>query len=306
MEYQSELNELYTNEIPVEVSLVQKEIEKQTVSKVKYIEYPVDKLNKVIWNENNDIDFNETIEIITKRNEKNIATIDLTIDFTAFAQTDDIDLSECLTMFDKICLYTIASLYNAGNKIISAAQIYKVMNKSKTPPNSTELKEIYQSIYKMVRTRITIDNKKEVTVCRNYEYIKWDRPLLAAEIVTAEINGRITEMGIRVLDEPALLTFAKMRKQYTTFPCSIWSMPIRRTKNRMIIYYYMLQQIAHIKNNQLSNKMRYDTIFEQCGKLKPNQKVREKNAIQKFLEYFFSEGFITGFNIGNDSIEVFY
>ena len=306
MECDEKINDCY--EI---ISYVQIEEEKcgtQTVVPVTDVEYPIDKINKTIWNENNGIDFSKTIRIKTGNRKKKTdsAMIKVTIDFDAFSKTDDITTSETLTTFDKACLFTIASLYNAGNKIISGTQIYKKMNISSTQPNTKDLDEIWNSIKKMAQTRVTIDNRYETEVYQNYELVQWDVPLLAIEIITQSINGSVTEMGIKVLQEPALLSFAKLRKQFTTIPIPVWKLPVRKTKNRLVIHHYMLQEIAHIKKGSIRNRMLYETIFEQCGKLSATQQWREKKAITEMLEHYKSNGFITGYNSDEKGIDVFY
>ena len=206
------------------------EYETQIVMPVTHIEYPVDKINRTIWAEKNAVNFSKTIRINTgnKNKKTDSAMIKVKIDFDAFAKTDDITISETLTTFDKVCLFTIAALYNAGNKIISGTLIYKNMNISKTQPNTRDLDEIRNSIKKMSQARVTIDNRRETEVYQNYELVQWDVPLLAIEIVTQSINGSVTEMGIKVLQEPALLRFAKLRKQFTTIPIPVWKLPIRK------------------------------------------------------------------------------
>ena len=73
-----------------------------TVSATEYIEYPIDKVNRVLWDESKKIDFNQIIRLTTSQNKR--AMVEVKIDFSTFSETDGITLSKSLTIFDKVCL----------------------------------------------------------------------------------------------------------------------------------------------------------------------------------------------------------
>lgn len=278
--------------------IITKQLPQIIAQSAETLNYPLDKPNSKIWNllttaEDGQLSFDFDT---AKQGSGKEALIYYTIDFNALESLPELNITKQLTPFDKRVYIIAAALYNAGNEVITATQIYKADHDKL--PNDKDLKKINDSLTKMGAAHIYIDNKNEISVNKSYPKFKYDASLLPFERVSAYINGQLTEAAIHLLREPPLITFARERKQIATIDRQLLLAPISKTDANLRIQDYLIERIAHIKNPHFttSNKMLYAKIFERCGITEKKQKQRAPEKIKTCLDHYTKCGFIKGYD----------
>ena len=274
---------------------------------VKETDYPLDKPNSVIWQlladpkTTTDGQLRLTIDT-SKRGSKQQALVLYGIDFEAL---QDISISKQLTQFDKRVYIAAGALHKAGNEIFTETQIYSAMGNSGMPGKG-DLKKIDDSLTKMLKAVILVDNAHEVanTKGKGYTGFRYDGVLLPFERVRAIVNGKVTDGAIRLFREPPLISFARERKQITTIPRMLLQSPVSKTDANLRIEDYLIERIGHMKNGYAHHKMRYETIFEKCGITTAKQKQRAPGKIKRYLEHYKMCGWIKDYKEEKDGIRI--
>lgn len=268
------------------------------------IEYPLDKINSNVWSLLEEIEPTGQIAFATeKRGTAKEATILYSINFDQIEP--EVSITKKLTPFDKRCYISVAALYNNGNPIISAAQIYAVMG-NKGRPSAKDLQKINNSLTKMAAARVYINNEQEITVNKKYNRFVYDAPLLPFERVTAIINNQPCDSAIQLFREPPLVTFAKDRKQVTTIPRKLLESPISKTDANLRIDDYLIERIAHIKKGRVKNRLLFSTIYKQCGITEKKQRQRAPEKIRRYLDHYQKCGFIKAYSEETDGVTITY
>lgn len=267
------------------------------------IEYPLDKINSNVWNmlettPNGQIGF-----ATEKSGSKKEATVLYSINFDELES--ELSITKRLTPFDKRCYIAVSALYNCGNGVITAAQIYSAMGNTGRP-NAKDLEKINASLTKMGAARVYLDNTQEVSINKSYARFKYDAALLPFERCSAYINNQLCETAVRLFREPPLTTFAKGRAQITTISKQLLNSPISKTDANLRIDDYLIERIAHIKRGKVSNKMLYTTIFDRCGITEKKQKQRAPEKIKRYLDHYKKCGFIKDYTESADGITIKY
>lgn len=269
------------------------------------IEYPLDKPNSVVWNLMANAYTNGYLERkfgTGKKGSRQDSIVLYSIDFDALSE--DANITKQLTPYDKRVYIAAAALYNAGNSVLTETQIHFRMG-NKGRPGADDLERINESLTKMGAAHIYIDNEKEVRQTHGNKLFQYDASLLPFERCTARINGTMTEGAIHLFREPPLISFAKLRGQVTTVQQRLLESPISKTDANLRIDDYLIARIAHMKDNQkLSRKILYETVYERCNIATTKQKQRAPGKIQRYIEYYKSCNWITGFTLENDGITI--
>lgn len=275
-----------------------------TAIRTEKIEYPLDKINSNIWSLLTSIEPSGQIAFATeKRGSAKEATILYSINFDQLEP--ELSVIKKLTPFDKRCYIAAAALYNNGNPIISAAQIYAVMG-NRGRPNTNDVQKINSSLTKMAVARVYINNEQEITVNKKYNRFVYDGPLLPFERVTAYINNQPCDAAIHLFREPPLVTFAKDRKQITTIPRKLLESPISKTNSNLRIDDYLIERISHIKNGRVKNRLLFATIYKQCGITEKKQRQRAPEKIRRYLDHYKNCGFIKEYSEESDGVTITY
>lgn len=268
------------------------------------LDFPLDKPNSVIWEAIESAENGRAnLKIRTsKEDSKNIAFVSYSINFDELAR--DLEITKSLTPFDKRCYIAAADLFNAGNDIITATQIYKTMGNDGRP-SKTSLKKINDSCTKMRAAQIVIDNAQEIKTL-NYPRFKYDGDLLPFERVTAEINGQVVESAIRLFREPPLITFARERKQIMRIPPALLNSPVSKTETNLRLDNYLISRIGRMKNSKkkTSHKILYATIYKKCGINTQKQKHRAQEKIRKYLDHYKKTGWIKAYKEDANGITI--
>ena len=280
------------------------------VQKVNKVKYPVDKVNNIIWK---DVERGENgqIFISTVRKGKNKELTVLTaINFSD--EMEGVKISKKLTVFDKRICVAYSSLFNAGNQLMTLTQIHYAMGNTKRPADH-QLQKINDSITKMATARFYLDNAIEVDKLKyNYPKFKYDGPFLPMERMTATINGKLSDAVIHAFREPPLMTFARERKQITTFNIKLLQSEISKTENNLAIEDYLIERIAETKNASgkskklVINTILLETLCREVGIKTRMQKTRAIKSIKIYLEHFKKNNFISDYKIDAEKITFYF
>jgi hypothetical protein len=273
------------------------------------INYPLDKPNSVIWNliadaaktnPNGQLQLNINT---SKKGSKQDAIIYYGINFDEIET--GVKITKQLTPFDKRCYIAAAALFNAGNDIISATQLYSMMG-NPGKPQASDIKKINDSITKMGAARVYIDNERETKAAKGYQHFKYDAALLPFERISAYINGQLTDSAIHLFREPPLMSFARQRNQITTVSRQLLESPVSKTDANLRIDDYLLERIGHMKRKKSTTpqRMLFVTIYKQCGITTAKQKQRAPEKIRRYLDYYKKCGWIKGYTEDADGITI--
>ncbi len=271
--------------------------------------YPLDKPNSRIWNLLAAADPNgqlaleiETTSDTDKKKGKE-AIIYYNISFDE--PETGIKITKQLTPFDKRVYIAAAALLNAGNSIMTATQIHKMMG-NRGQPNEDQTKKINESLDKMRAATVYIDTTKEVTVNKGYPKFIYDGALIEFRRISAYINNTMTDAAIWLLAEPPLITFAKKRRQITNVPRLLLESPVNKTNANLRLEDYLLDRISHMKSpkSKTPRKMLFSTIYERCGITEKKQKQRTPEKIQRYLGHYKKCGWIAGYSTAKDSVTI--
>lgn len=198
-----------------------------------------------------------------------------------------------LTPFDKRCCIAVAALFNAGNEIISATQVCRMMGNTGNP-SKTALQKVNDSLTKMRAAHISIDNPK------------YEGALLPFERISAYINGKLTKSAIHILQEPPVISFARQRNQITTVSRQLLASPVSKTDANLRIDDYLLERIGHMKSGKgkTPRKMLFTTIYKQCAITTATQKHRAPEKIRRYLDHYKKCGWIKGYAEDADGITI--
>ena len=271
-----------------------------TVASIKSIKYPLDKLNKIVWNSGND----SKLKIITADSGDRKAGKDVYVQYRIdFDNLDNAaDIATELTSFDKRVYIAVASIYNTGNETMSLTMIHKAMGNAGSP-DAKQLARINNSITKMASAHIYVDNGSEAKTYQGYKHFVYDASLLPCERVSAKINGKLTDAAIHLFREPPLMTFAKDRKHFTALPIALLISPLSKTEANLQLEDYILQEISHMQHHtSFPRKMLINTICKRCGINTRMQRSRVLAKIRTLLEFYTQQKYIAGYTQVSDGI----
>lgn len=285
---------------------------KITVKPTEKVVFPLDKPNREIWNILlEDLKYNDQLKRDTgtidtsKGNKKREAGIIYSISFDKLEEVaPNLKITKQPTQYDKRVYIAASAIYNAGNEVTTATQIYNAMG-NKGTPRTSDLQKINDSLTKMGAARFYLNNTHEAKKYSRYPVFNYDAALLPFERVTAIINGQETESAIHFFREPPLMTFAKERKQITTFDLQVLESPVNKTETNLAIDDYLLERISHIKKGNARPKILYDTLYEKCRITTKKQKQRTPEKIKRYLDHYKSCKFIYDYKEESDGIYIF-
>lgn len=278
-----------------------------TIKRAELLEMPLDKVNATIWNLLEKDTGGQLAFAMEKRGSNKEITLLYSIDFDETLR-EGIQITKRLLPFDKRVYIAVNALFNAGNNIITLTQIYYAMG-YKGKPGTKDLQKIQASIIKMQGAQISVDNAQEAATYKKYGKFVYKGSLLPLE--TAEhysVNGALTDAAIHIFREPPLISFAKQRNQITTVEIKLLQSPINKTDNNLLIDDYLIERISRMKNShgKSSNKILFNTIFDNARITAARQKQRSKATIKRYLDHYKQCGFIKDYKEAADGVTIIY
>ena len=103
-----------------------------------------------------------------------------------------------------------------------------------------------------------------------------------------------------------MISFAKRRNQITAIEPKLLESPISKTDANLRLEDYLLERIGHMKSekSKAPNKILYSTLYEKCGITTRLQRSRIPDKIKRYLDYYKSCGFISGYSMEKDGISI--
>lgn len=281
---------------------------KANITRTDSIDFPLDKVNNRVWRlledgTNGQLKYSFDV---AKRGTDDSAAVYYAIDFE---NLKDVHITKRLQPFDKRAYTSIAALFNAGNDVITLTQIYYHMGYTGRP-SAKHLEKIRQCVVKMLGAQIVIDNSIEAENY-NYQTIKYRGALLPVEMGEVyNINGSLTNAAIHLLREPPLISFARERGQITTVKLKLLQSPVNKTDSNILIDDYLIERISRAKQSkQTACTVLLKTLFKHTNMDGKTQKDKQKRlrapgTIEKYLTYYQQTGFIKGYSVTKEKIEI--
>lgn len=270
--------------------------------KITELQYPLDKVNASLWG----LILPKEKTALKAESDKDgkkgkQANIYVLLDFD---ELDGIKISRQLTSYDKRVFIAVANLKAQGHDTITAWQVYTAMGGVSRPKKDT-IEKIIQSIETLSKCRVTIDNTEEAKLYTKYDRVKATFPLLTTKICSGYANGKIVDNAITVSEVPDLLTFAEKRGQLTTVPLRLFESPISKTEANLLLEDYLFNRIARMKNSpKITRTILLETIYLKCNISSRNQKARLPEKIERLLQFWKGEKWVSDFTITERSIEI--
>lgn len=258
----------------------------------------LDKGNSKVWNlkatDSNQLFYDFRINTLAAKDKKGTeeANILCSVNFESL-EKEGLSLSKNLTAFDRHVYRAIDALITAGHDYFTISQVYSVMGYSKSP-SKNQVEKVLNSILKMIKTMITIDNQAESNKYNNYAHFKYQGALLPVELVTGEyqsIKGKTRTVETTTLIHPLrtlpLLDFARGRGQVTTIKREVFVKIESKTESTLALNDYLYARVAHMKSGKAnSNKILLNSIYAEVGITDRKQKSRSKDKIEDILEVY--------------------
>lgn len=217
-----------------------------------------------------------------------------------FNELEETGIVKHLEPYDKRVYEALSSLHlsvteETGQDCFSLNDVHYAMGET-TKPNKKTREKILTSVIKLTKTHIHLDNKEEADAYK-YKHYTYDASLLPAEIITARVEGQITEGVIHLFREPPLFTFARQREQITAADVKLLQIPLNKTNKNLMLDDYLRGQIKWMKNknSKRSNKITFEDMFEQTKLTGRKEKARQKANALKLLEHYKKCGEIKSF-----------
>lgn len=277
------------------------ELESVGSSTVEALGWPLDKLNSILWRVT---ERSTELGVDVANEEDRKAGIQLpvmySLDFSELDDLEDVSLTKNLDPYDKRVYMAASAYFENGSDRITYQQIYKAMG-YKGRAGKSDLEKIHESVSKMSRTRIAVDNKAE---CGWYNRVRftYDGALLPMERVTGYVNGQLAESVVHLFREPPLMTFARERNQLTAVSVKLLNSPLSKTNANLQLEDYLISRISHMKNGFPNHKMAFETICEKTDITEKKQKQRAREKIKKLLDYYQKTGFIKGYRLEKNGV----
>lgn len=312
-------------------NLIDKAAERLSVESQHYkspdtIMYPLDKVNKQLFNPTTWLEFaaaNEaanadentegeettesgdayTLNVKTGKRGTDDIVIPVIIDFEKLSEDKAVSLNRNLNPFDFSCLNAVNALYECSGKYMTVTQIFHAMGNEGRPAKK-QIVKINASLNKMRTTTVLIDNEEESKVYK-YPHFKYDDTLLQFSRIEFDppvyVNNVPCDNLIYVKDKPPLAKFAEGRNQITTISPSLLNPPLNKTDNTISITHYLISNIAAIRSGHLNSKMTYKNIFENLNISDKKSRQRASEYIKTILGYYKEKSFIKGYTESTDA-----
>lgn len=277
-----------------------------TVKHPSNLDYPLDKPNTELWDflEEDYADGQLSFDFITRRESRKGGTKEATVAYSVFFDKESLEefpaIAQRLTPYDKRVYLACASLYGAGNDIVSLSQIAKMMGIHRAP-NKSDLDKISESLTKMRAAIIHLDNQVELNVGYKSPNCAYDGSLLPFERISAYINGKLSEAAVHLFTDPPLVAFARKRKQITTIKREYLDTGLNMTDATLRLEDYFLERLSRINRDSTNTKKRrfqkikLEDIYKDCGITTKKQKQRLPEKIRTLLDHYQATGFISGY-----------
>ena len=271
------------------------------------LQLPLDKPNSKIWDmlvpaeKTGQLNFAfDTRSYKDGKEEKNDAHVIFSINFDELSHCQ---ITKSLTPYDKRVYIACDALWKAGNEVVSASQVYRMMGNAGTP-SAAQLKKINTSLSKMRSAIIYVDNEPETKAGYKYPRFVYDGSLLPFERKTCYFRNNIAESALHLLRRPPMADFAEQRGQVTKITRALLESPINKTEKNLAIEDYLLERIARMKHERGQRTILIETLCDTCHITGKKDKQRLPEKLKKYLEHYKKCDFIKDFSLTGEKIQI--
>ena len=279
----------------------------QVQARPKRIMTPNDKLTKLVFN----LPENEFFGMILKgadnfvtENPKNRNSKVKT--YFWLENVGKIELSEPLNEFDRAVFDVCASTQLAGFDGVTVDTICRVMTGGKshnTKISFLQRSAVLSSVERMMSIRITVDFSQACAKMKRYcgagkKLVSTILPCKYVDGVT--VNGQPDCAVIYFLDESALVTIAKAKRQLLTYDAELLNVPNQNnTPLIATIKSYIVRRVFEVKAHELTPKITFADVFAKCRlAVTDNDRKRKiRKVVRDVFEYLKTLGKIRDFEL---------
>lgn len=225
---------------------------------------------------------------------------------------EGVSINKQLTQFDREVHNAVTTLFVAGNKNITIAQIWKQLSGSNEKPNKPQADALRESIDKQRFTRVVIDYTAEARGrdLQDMEgnpvtsFVIDDYFLNATKARIETANGREVE-GYVINRAPALYEHSQILGQVITYPAKLLdtSEAGQNTSENIVIKKYLLRRIGMLKGKsgeRLSPRIKYTSVYKVAGyegEGSPDKKQRKRinDYVLECMKIWQAGGHVSGF-----------
>lgn len=277
--------------------------------------YPVNiqqnltKASSTLFNHKTSIEELKQISLDVTPNKKGITTTySVNVDLSA----PELKGTENITEFDK-SVHNIAVSIALTNKdhCFTAKQVATVLyygnNPTKANPSKQQIGAVTKSIEKQSLIKVSVDwtqhyqlnNKGKLPEeADGYKSKNYVLPVKSHIFI---INGAELE-GYQLLDTPPLYAYAVSVGQLGQHPVNMLNLPINLDQTKIVLRDFLLEEIAHIKNNKGWNKtISVDKLLTIAGEdsqtITKKKRAKLLEVIEKMLIYWKKEEYIKDYTL---------
>lgn len=243
--------------------------------------------------------------VVYSKNDRKYIEIEKSIRLKLLNDSIQIHKGPRFNEFDMAVHNAVCSFVEAGASTFSIEQLYRVMagnQKKQLKANTNISKEIEHSLEKMMCTIVGIAFPDE---CKKFgldlrdengnSVVKVKSNMLNLKMVTVKMaNGKQVE-GWKILMEPPLYTYAKLKSQIETLNLSHLNVPLNINGDNIRLREYLLGRVLMIKGNTTKSgniRKRYencetisfDSLFEIFDIPKESPKSEDIHKRERLLE----------------------
>ena len=221
--------------------------------------------------------------------------------------TAHIPANTTLTKFDFEVLSCTVTLFEAGNAIVTADMIFRLLTGGKTQePTQAMRNEIYDALFRLCCTGIVIDAQEEFNAGYNGKK-EFRGTLLPCGMVIGDtiLNGQLVHDCIKIYDTSPLIEYARAKRQISNTPLGMRNIPkVNSTTDNMVLLGYLIGAFADMRNphSPVQPVIRYDTLYAYLGvegktpQIIRNKKAKIRKTVRDILTAWKEGGFIKGFH----------
>lgn len=214
-----------------------------------------------------------------------------------------VSLSKPMDAFDREVQDAIASLYAAGNLVITPPQVYRAMTGAPNSrrPSNRMLEEIEASMDKQRRIMAVIDYSEELRGRlldgESITKTKLEHWMIDASKVTVVTAKGTKSVGYQIHAAPILYEHDKRTRQITSYPMELLEATASvasNTRRNTLIRAYLIKRIQQMKNHSCPKQIKYETIMANIGEAGAGREAKKAvmEATRSYLDAFRKEGFI--------------
>ena len=209
------------------------------------------------------------------------------------------------TEFDRAVMSAVASLYLAGNEIVTPSTIYRLI--SGVPEShfiaENQVNQVKESMQKLGFLYVVIDFTEELRRKNpeaDIEEAKIEDRAVAKKGITIRAGGHIVD-AYQIHSIPILYTYANAIDQVLRIPLSYLSVGGRDTAERIALKHYLLRRILS-KTTKMSNDVLYTTLYSVMGITEPSKAdqrtlKRIRSYIHACLQAWSEMGILKGYQV---------